>query len=64
MNIELDKVTKADDEFQAAVVRQFGKKRAGDMRYDSREHNVETAEARKRYHAAIATWHAHLDATR
>mgnify|MGYP001598312016 CR=1 FL=1 len=35
----------ADDTFQAAVVKQFGRKNAGDMRYQSKQHNTETKAA-------------------
>ena len=43
---------RADDEFQTAVIRQFGKRNAGLMRYASAKHNPETASASERYHIA------------
>jgi hypothetical protein len=48
-----------DDLFQAAVVKQFGKKRAGDMRYAGSEHNEATRQAGTAYWNAI---NAYLDA--
>lgn len=45
-------VEAADKAFHAAVVRQFGKKHAGDMRYCSGEHNAETKAAADKYHLA------------
>jgi len=48
----------ADDAFQAAVVKQFGKKRAGDMRYQPKLFNSATAQACEAYHQAA---HAFLD---
>lgn len=41
---------RADDAFQAAVIRQFGKRNAGDMRYRSSLHNAETRAAANAYH--------------
>ena len=51
----------ADDAFHAAVVRQFGKKRAGDMRYQPKLFNSATAQACEAYHQAA---HAFLEAKR
>ena len=51
---------KADAEFQAAVIRQFGKRNAGDMRYRGSRHNAETKAAAERYWVAI---NAFLDAS-
>lgn len=42
----------ADDKFQAAVIRQFGRKNAGTMRYVSSKHNEATKAA------ATAYWEA------
>lgn len=43
---------KADERFHAEVVRQFGKKRAGDMRYRSNQHDARTCLAADCKHAA------------
>lgn len=43
---------KADERFHAEVVRQFGKKRAGDMRYRSNQHDAQTSLAADCKHAA------------
>lgn len=43
---------RADDEFQAAVVRQFGKRTAGTARYQSSRHNAEVKALADRYHVA------------
>jgi hypothetical protein len=44
------KITKAaDDVFQAAVIRQFGRKNAGTMRYLGSKHNAETKAAAEMY---------------
>lgn len=51
----------ADDAFQAAVVKQFGAKQAGTMRYASGLHNKETKTAAKAYWQAAT---AMLDAKR
>ncbi len=55
-----DEMNAADVVFHKAVVKQFGKKRAGDMRYRSTKHNNVTKatavvfwEAANRYCAAI-----------
>lgn len=45
----------ADDVFQAAVIRQFGRKNAGTMRYLGSEHNAETKSA------AVAFWQANKE---
>lgn len=42
----------ADDQFQAELERQFGK-RAGDARYDPTLHDERTADARRAYRAAM-----------
>ena len=47
---------KADDDFQAAVVRQFGAKEAGDARYQYRTFNPATQPRR-----AIEVRHLHFD---
>ena len=46
----------ADDAFQAAVVKQFGKKNAGDMRYQPKLHNAETKAAYEAFSAASDAW--------
>ncbi len=51
----------ADTAFQAAVIKQFGRKNAGTMRYASRQHNAETAAAAEVFHQAA---HAYLEAAR
>ena len=44
---------KADDDFQAAVVRQFGAKEAGDARYRFSAYNAATARACNEFHDAM-----------
>jgi hypothetical protein len=39
----------ADAAFQAAVIKQFGRKNAGTMRYMGSKHNAETKAAAERY---------------
>lgn len=43
----------ADDQFQAAVVRQFGAKEAGDARYRFSAYNAATARACNEFHDAM-----------
>src|SRR5260370_747225 len=45
---------KADGVFHAAVIRQFGRKNAGTMRYISSQHNPETKAAAEAYWVACA----------
>ena len=47
---------KADEAFQAAVIRQFGKRRAGDMRYTGSLHNPATKAAAMAYWDASHRW--------
>lgn len=47
----------ADAAFQAALVAQFGERKAGDARYASSQHNAETAAARRAFHAASEEFH-------
>jgi len=42
----------ADEVFHAAVIKQFGRHNAGDMRYRSTKHNAETKAAAKLYQQA------------
>ena len=42
-----------DDAFQAQCVRQFGKTRAGTMRYRTDLHDVDTLAAGERYRATV-----------
>ncbi len=51
----------ADDAFQAAVVKQFGKKNAGDMRYQPKLHNAETKAAYQVFSAASDAWRNSLE---
>ena len=44
---------KADDDFQAAVVRQFGAKEAGDARYQYRTFNPATQRAHLKFYRAM-----------
>jgi hypothetical protein len=43
------KAQKADDAFHAEVVRQFGVRRAGDMRYRTETHDAQTRAAGEAY---------------
>ena len=47
---------KADDAFQAAVIKQFGKNNAGTMRYMGSKHNAETKAASSAYWIAANAW--------
>lgn len=46
----------ANTAFQSAVVAQFGRRRAGDMRYRSQLHNPTTRAAAETYRQAVSTF--------
>lgn len=46
----------ADEEFQAQVIRQFGRRRAGDMRYRNAHHDAMTTQARLAFQLAVDKW--------
>ena len=54
----------ADEAFHSAVVKQFGRKAAGDMRFQSSTHNAETKAAAEFYRRAQAAWKSEADATK
>lgn len=54
----------ADDAFHADLVRQFGAKRAGDMRYAPSSYDDMTAESAHKFKIAINRLHAVWDAQR
>lgn len=54
----------ADAVFQAAIVKQFGKTRQGDMRYRNDLHDVGTRLARKTFRDAVEAYRVSLHSDR
>lgn len=54
----------ADEVFQAAIVKQFGKARQGDMRYRNDLHDVESRLAAKAFHDAVEAYRVSLHSDR
>ena len=53
----LDAMIAADEKFQTAIIKQFGKSKAY-MRYHSAKHNAETQSAASAFHKAVEVYRA------